>query len=78
MGFKVEVLGRDGQPKANVSVRVLYDPSGQDNGYTDGEGIFDTGGSGGKLRQIDVSGSKAKTTGRTVGYDDTITVNLTY
>jgi len=78
MGFSVEVLDKNGQPVVNVSVRVLYDPNGQDNGYTNGDGIFDTKGSGGKLRQIDVSGSKAKTTGRTVGYNDTVTVNLTY
>lgn len=75
MGMKIEVLDRSGRPKANVSVKVMYKGGGQDNGYTNGSGIFDTGGSGGRISEIQVSGSTVLTSGgRAAGYNDTVTV----
>ncbi len=74
MGFKVEVLDRQGNPKSKVSVKVIY-TDGQDNGTTNGDGVFDTGGSGGKVTSVQVSGSTVYTSGgRSVGYDDTLSV----
>lgn len=74
MGFKVEVLDKQGYPKKNVSVKVIY-TDGQDNGSTDSNGIFDTGGSGGNVTSVQVSGSSVYSSGgRKVGYNDTLSV----
>ncbi|MDH5532801.1 MAG: hypothetical protein OEX81_00040 [Candidatus Pacebacteria bacterium] len=56
---------------------MLYQGGGQDNGQTNGNGIFDTGGSGGRISEIYVSGSSAMTSGgRAAGYNDTVTVEV--
>lgn len=75
MGFKVEVLDQSGYPRKGVSVKVIYEDGGQDNGSTDGDGIFDTKGSGGVLKSITAAG-KTQNTGRRVNYDTTVTIRV--